>query len=531
MEAKTEKITIDRKKAVFLMTVLFGFLAHGFRLTNKFYCDDSWNYMWTISRGWTVAIGRFFLPLVETFRGNYETTWVIGVFSIFCIALAAVLIVELFDIKGNVGWALTAALLVVNPVITGTFAYMYTADGYFFGMMCSVLSAFLVIRVKGWKGLAGGAAALFVAMGLYQSYISVTILLLMLWLLLMLLDPEKKAKELFAQAGRFLGMGVAAMAAYLIGMNVAWKIDDTQMADYMGMSDAGGYSVQRLVGAVRSSYVEFARFFLVRWEPNFYNVSNVILLLSIVVLLLRICTKRKVFAQPWRIALMILWALLLPLITHIYSFVSEGVSYISIIMCYSMVLIWLMPLILWQEAECDTGSFAQWCQVEYVKKHLCQTLQSVLLICICVHFAVIADQAYERMHLANEQIRNLVNRIQYRMELVEGYTDTCEVALYGNLYQAPEYVPSAPMMPGVVSGLYLATQRDFSSAIDWYASSRHQWATADRRKELVRNPEFAQMKVWPAEECVRRIDGTIVILLADDEADEFGKTIKDYLEE
>ena len=135
------------------------------------------------------------------------------------------------------------------------------------------------------------------------------------------------------------------------------------------------------------------------------------------------------------------------------------------------------------------------------------------------------------MNLANEQIRNLVNRIQYRMELQEDYTDTMEVALYGNLYQTPEYVPSAPMMPGVVSKLYLTGQKDFSSAIDWYASSRHSWATLERRKELVHTEEFAQMQPWPSEACMRVIDGTLVILLSDDAEDEVGQTIKDYLEE
>lgn len=510
--------------------MLFGFLTHGFRLTNKFYCNDSWNYMETISEGWTVAIGRFFLPLVETFRGNYETTWLIGVWSIFCISLAAVLVVELFDIRGSVGQALSAAILVVNPVITGTFAYMYTADGYFFGMLCSVLSAYLVMRLKGWKGIAGGALALFTAMALYQAYISVTILLLLILLLLMLCDPEKKPKELLAAAGRFLGMGVAAMAAYLIGMNVAWKLHDTGMADYMGMDDAGGYSAARLLTAVKSSYIEFARFFLVRWEANFYNVSNVILLLSIVILILWICIRRKLFAQPWRIVLLIVWALLLPPVTHIYSFISEGVSYISIIMCYSMVLIYLMPLILWQDVLKDTGDFAGWCRPDYLKKHVFQVLQSFLLLLISLHFVVIADQAYERMHLANEQIRNLVNRIQYRMEMQEGYTEDMEVALYGNLYQEPEYVPSAPMMPGVVSRLYLTNQKDYSSAIDWFASSHHDWAGIERRKALVRTAEFAQMQPWPAESCVRIIDGTMVILLSEEEVDEYGKRISDYQE-
>ena len=408
---------------------------------------------------------------------------------------------------------------------------MYTADGYFFGLLLAVLSVYLAVKAEKFYKLAAASVLLGLSMSFYQSYVSVAILLLEIWLILMLNDREKSLKDFWKKTGSFALMGVMAIVVYYPLMKIVMKITGHEVSGYMGLDGEYSFSIGRVVDIIVNSYVEFARFFLVRWEVNFYNTSNVILLLSIVALILWICGKRKLFAQPWRILLMLVWALLLPVVTHIYSFISEGVSYISIIMCYSMVLIYLMPLILWQEATKDTGSFGQWLDAAYVRKHFLQTLQSVLLVCICVHFVVIADQAYERMHLANEQLRNLVNRIQYRMEMQEGYTDTMEVALYGNLYQEPEYVPSAPMMPGVVSGRYLSGQQDFSSAIDWFASSEHTWATVERRKELVHTEEFAQMEPWPAESCVRVIDGTMVILLSEGDADEFGQTIKDYLEE
>ena len=64
-----DRTKLNKPFNTFLLTMILGFIAHGFRLTNKFFCEDSFNYLYTISASWTISIGRFLLPLVEKVRG------------------------------------------------------------------------------------------------------------------------------------------------------------------------------------------------------------------------------------------------------------------------------------------------------------------------------------------------------------------------------------------------------------------------------------------------------------------------------
>ena len=95
-------ITSSDKK-VFLTACIAGFITHGFRFANKFYCEDSFNYLYTISASWTTSIGRFLLKYVENVRGPLEITWLIGVLSVLWIAIASVIMVRTLDIKRDFG--------------------------------------------------------------------------------------------------------------------------------------------------------------------------------------------------------------------------------------------------------------------------------------------------------------------------------------------------------------------------------------------------------------------------------------------
>ena len=511
--AETKHITL-RQKRVFLWTLVLGLLTHGFRLSNKFLCCDSYNYLESISRSWTVAMGRYLLHLVEAVRGNYELTWLIGLLSIIFIAAAAVLVAEIFDIRDSFLQVLTGFIMVANPVVTGTFAYMYTADGYFFGMMLSVLAVYLLFVYQGKWGIPLAALSLAASMAFYQSYLSVTIVLIMFKLLLLLLDKEKKLKEVFRTAGICLTAGITAMVVYLAGMKLAWQIFDSEMADYMGLKDARGGIVSRITGAFVSSYVEFARFLLVRWKLTFYNVTNVLVILVVTAMVLTLIIKRKLYKEPLKVILMVLLGLLLPVATHIFAFISEGVSYISSPMSYSMCLIWIMPLLLGGKLKASAGDGNK-------LKIGTAFIWRALLTAVCLHFVVIAAQSYESMDRANRQTERLINRIEARMELEEGYSDDMDIAIYGNLWQMPEYVPSAPMMSGVVSNIYLSTQREYVAALNWYVSAEYGNAGEKRKKELAKLPEFSEMKPWPSKDSVKVIDGTMILFLSDDEIEKY----------
>ncbi|MBR5419985.1 MAG: glucosyltransferase domain-containing protein [Lachnospiraceae bacterium] len=507
-----------RESRVFLTVLIAGFITHGFRLANKFLCLDSYNYLETISLSWTVSLGRYLLHYVEDFRGPRELTWLIGCLSIFYIALAAVLITKLFDLKSRVSQLLCGVLLVCNPVVTGTFAYMYTADGYFLGLFFSVLAAYCVIRIRGVKGQILGGLSMIVFLALYQAYISVTILLLMIWLLLMLLKGETKLSDLCKEAGRYMVMGIAAAAVYLAGVPIFrsyYAVGDDAVKLIGGTSTEGAVNHSLLEG-LKESWVEFARYFLVRWQLNFYNISNVLLFVLLGVLILIACKKGGLFKKPVRLLLIPVWILLLPPVTHVFSFVSARNIYQSSPASFSLSLFYILPLILMEQP----GLKAEITEWKAVKKHPLAFANLLLLVLISLHFVVIANRAYESMAMANERTENFLNRLQTRIEMTEGYEEGMPLAVIGNVYQLPEYVPSAPMMSGVVSNIFLQSQADYVHALNWHLSTSYTEYPTERHKKLVRREEFADMEPWPSEMSVRRIGKTMVVYLSDNNMEE-----------
>ena len=130
----------------FIFGIILGLATHMYRLTNWMLCEDSLNYLDTISPSWTISVGRYWLPKVEYIRGTYELSWLIGLMCIIFLALSSGIIAEMFKVDGTIRRLLLAWIVVCNPVVTSTFAYMYTADGYYFGFMLICLYAYLLDR-------------------------------------------------------------------------------------------------------------------------------------------------------------------------------------------------------------------------------------------------------------------------------------------------------------------------------------------------------------------------------------------------
>ncbi len=508
MEILKKADASDRR--VFLSALIAGFVAHGFRLTNKFFCEDAFNYLESISVSWTVSIGRFLLPMVEKARGAREATWLIGLLSLFYIALAAVLVRRIFDIKDKTAQCLLAAVMAAVPSVTGTFAFMYTADGYFFGMLMAVAAAYVTLKKDDMKHAALGGVCLAVSLAFYQAYLSVTIVLFMTVLFLMLLDAEKSVKEILKKSLYFLACGVTGLLIYFPGMKLSMMLLKIDMINYMGIADSKGFSMERIIRSFKNSYIEFARYYLVRWKPEFYNISNVLLFIIIAVLSAVLLFKKKSKDAPLRAGLICILMLLLPVATHIFFFISPDVSYLSVIMGYSMCFVYIVPFMLAERFNIKDKA------VKYIRPVL-----NVFIFLIVFHFAVISNEAYEKMYLANKNTENEINRILARMEAMPGYTEDMDVAIFGNTYDIPEYVESAPMMLGVSSGKFLTSESTYISAMNWFCATDHRGVGKKKKKKIVASEEFAQMPMWPAEGAVNIIDGVMVVFLDDTGLDDF----------
>ncbi len=516
-EQTIKTIRMGRNGRIFLYIFTTGLLTHGYRLTNRLYCEDSFNYLETVSVGWTTSLGRIFLPFVEKVRGPRELTWLIGLLSILFIAGAAVLIADMFDIRGNVGELLLSWIMVAHPAVTGTFGYMYTADGYFFGMFLAVAAAWLIVKKTGYKGLTGAILCLAVSLGFYQAYISLTILLLVIVMITELLDPKTKWKQFWKMCGRFLLMGILAAAVYIVAMKICWKIGHFSASGYMGFgqesSKVGG--IDRIVEALADCYYDFIWFMVVRFKVTIYNVTNILMIVSIPVLVIAIAIRQKTIAKAGRMLLIALLGLMIPIFAHIFELVSTEVSYQSIPMMYPLTAVFLMPVILAGKLEYGEGDIAQWKDKAYVKKHVLKIAVSLLMFLISAHFTVIANRSYQAMEVANTRVENLINRLQMRIEMTDGYYEGMPLAVVGNCYKVPEYIQDAPMMSGVVSDIFLTYNDTYAAALRWYTGYEYSVVSKEQTIDLIQTEEFEQMKPWPDASSVKVIDGTMVLYLSD----------------
>ena len=104
-------------------TLVFGVLAHGSALFNKYSMVDDPQYLFGM--GYTFRSGRWFLgilgSLVRWFTGspNFSLPLYSGILCLAVLALCACVLIPLLGFTKNWEWVLSAGLMTVFPAVTG----------------------------------------------------------------------------------------------------------------------------------------------------------------------------------------------------------------------------------------------------------------------------------------------------------------------------------------------------------------------------------------------------------------------------
>lgn len=88
------------RRLVFVGTILVAFTAHLWLFTNQILNADS--VVYTAYQGsytWEVSLGRWFIPILGSFKADMVLSSVIMVITLFLLGLTAVLLTELFGLK------------------------------------------------------------------------------------------------------------------------------------------------------------------------------------------------------------------------------------------------------------------------------------------------------------------------------------------------------------------------------------------------------------------------------------------------
>lgn len=497
----------DHWKFAFISSFVMGLLVHFSMLShNLLNHDGAGAFYWPHS---FVDHGRWLLKSVCSISTYFTMPWVTGILSIFYLSIAVTIIVEIFSIKNKISILLIAGFLMTFPALASVFSYLYVADGYMLGVLCACLAVLLVQKLK--FGYLWGAIPLALSLGIYQAYLSVAILLIMLLLIIQILDSESTTRSILLKIKDYLILGGLGAVIDFICMKAALLITKMSLTDYQGASSINQFSlsIDNILKSITVSIQEFIAF--PKWPSiSGYGIIKYVLIAYAVIFILTvllIIKKNRIHRNPIKILLLVLIFACIPFALEIIRFIIPDVWY-HMLMFYPWCILFISVPIL---HERYLG------QIDTIPSALLSNFAVIGAIMIIFVYFLISNLAYFNMEGRVNKTYGMTIRMVDRIEQVDGFTFETPVLFCGSIRY-----PTTNQTSGYLEGMIGTTGNDFIISDIFYKvyidnTLNLKFPTPDQRTiETIKNSEqFKSMPLWPAKDSVQMIDGTIVVKVND----------------
>ncbi len=494
------------EKTVFLSIFLCGLLAHLFIFTNIIPNFDGISRVYE-EQQMTLA-GRWSLHYATVVNWCTQMPMVIGVLSNFFLALSGVLIVRMFRIRSCGLAGIWGAVYAVFPAIADTYAYTFTASAYCIAIFLAVLGVLLAKKGK-WWGIAAGAALLAFAMGVYQAYATVAIILCVLLVIRQITQPEQEVGDILKTGIGYIVFLIVGAVLYYVTLLVFLKIKDLQMWSYLGMSDINqGYPFHLLPTAFKQSYVQVGQFFFGGanglTSPLFLGLNVLLAVLSAVLVVVSV-KKEKLYKAPVKLIGFAVLLVLLPLAANFVQIISP-MSAPRLLMKFSFVYLYLLPVIL-----------LDWLEIKG-KAYVSLTVVGAMLVS-SLYFWQYDNLLYTMLNHAHRSTLSYVTRMVSRVESCDGYEYGMPIIVIGGF-------PSDRYDTDIETFAVVRSESAFSSSV--IPLNKHiyyymnDWLNVPAKEPadelclaLTATEEFKAMPLYPNEGSVQIIDGCVVVKAAE----------------
>lgn len=395
-------------------SMIAGFLAHAFILTNKLINSDDIRFLF--GKGSTVSSGRWGLELMSVISPDFSMPWLYGLITILLFSIGACMVVSLFNIKSPICQILWGGVFISFPSLTGTLCYTFTATSYAVTFLLAVGGVWLVTRRRIVDDLL--ACLLFVlSLGIYQAYLGFICCFFVILLLQEVMDPEQKTGRILKDAGHMLIVLVASGIAYLAVTWVILQLTHTPFNDYAAANMTAETSIpMRIVWAYFDFFRQMNGLFGIVPSTLLFIMTLICILGAAIALLTGMIKKQPLS----RILMALLLIALFPLgVDCLYVLLCPGCSHA--LTQYDFVAGYLLVLTL-----IDRMALSR------------PRLQNILRITTYTALAVIiagniftANKTYLNLTLRNEQMEAFYTRIVTQIELQPEFDSDKTVALIG----------------------------------------------------------------------------------------------------
>lgn len=409
-------------KQSFLYTFIIGIVAHGYCFLNLMVSHDSLNDFYVSDRWERAAFGRIFYSIyISLTRGRIVLPWLIGILALCWISVAVYLIVKTFEIKRSGMILMVSGICVTNPTVYALAAtYIHDLDADMLAMLLSVVAVYLWCKAVHKNDvkyttlwLFAGSICLSVSMGIYQSYIALSVTLIIFYSLKELLD-NRELKNVLAKGCYAVGMLLASAALYVAELKLFEGLTGVaamNSATYNGIGNVTAVFSGNVFENVCNTYISLLdvfKDFILTSYPQIVSIG----FLGIVACLGVAFTLAGLKNMKWksRVLFLVLF-MLLPFAMNITYFLSSGTAHI--LTQYAVWMLYLLVIIF--EVWFESGNTSK-----RIKKAAYLILACSLLFVITENIQT-SNTVYVKKELEYQATLSYMTRVAERMEEQEGY--------------------------------------------------------------------------------------------------------------
>lgn len=350
-------------KRSLLYTFLLGLFAHGFMLVNINVSHDAvFNFYNAFEEHQhQIGLGRIMEPLYrELTATGLLMPWSLGIVAFFWLGIAVFLVCKLFGLFDRAEVLLTAGIMTVNISVTAVAAaYTPWLAADMFALMLSVAGVYFwqcYGRHRRKQYLIWGMLAVIGSLSVYQCYLAVTVVLMIL-LSMQELIGNRGVVKVFWNGMAGVGMIGAGGIVYYVLMKVVCTLAATPLAEGYYDSVTNLWDNQESIPQRVSACLKEGMTHFFAKDENIYPyqvVWGINLLIGCVCICLVVRLVRQKAGElekgDW-LLLMILTAVL-PFAAYMMRLLNP---HVHDLMTYALWLLYLMPLLLWKWKICEGG--------------------------------------------------------------------------------------------------------------------------------------------------------------------------------
>ena len=501
---KLLKELYDKYKYSIYSSMIFTFLTHFYFFSRRLANEDDLSYL--IFKDFALTSGRWNNGTL--FTTSLMSPSVNFILVIIILAIISLLICDIFKIKNKKNMILISLIISTFPSLALSFSYLFMVEIYMTSLLLAVLAVWLSTK---WKyGFIPGSLCIALSLGNYQSYIAVSVSLIIIYVIKETID---KKKEILKDILKLFIMGILGIIIYFIILKVLLLINKTSLSNYKGADSMGIPPISEWPKLIFRTYKHFIGYFI---GKSYFRVSifeSTIRILTIIltfILLINKITKEKFYKNKTNIIIFILLIVLIPFTFNIVDFMAFKADLTSL-QIYSFSSLYLLIILI----------------LDKTKSNYLNTIIRILIIAIGIMNFTTVNKYYFKQETYYKYTENFNNRLLNKIESTEGYYYGIPIVFKGesnsNFYKELNTLPNTndniTFDQSLWGGKYIGyadlytynNDKKILTMINNEFGVYLNRATDEERDKIKDNIEYNNMKSYPEKDSIKIIDGILVI--------------------